>query len=212
MELAKVDGAWLLSGLRGVANAPVSPETEAAIHARLHLAGVGRLADGAHLPTSPADELRCERVRQIGTRSFTAGERGEMASALRSIHGRSRADGDAAYCIAGLSRGFVQFLDRRGEALYLVEVCSHHYEETIGPRLTEQGVTLLVDECGFRWPLEKGNFARDVSVPDEHACGEIADFALGILHEFFGHRSGRKISFEVYVPCAGALVEFLRRH
>ncbi len=206
VELVAVAGSWVLGEIGVAGNAPLPAETEtsirASIAASLGAAAVADRREAAGRVRGAAFE-HCMAVARAG---FTDRERAEVADALWSLHGRSLSPTEGAFAIVEARKSeslYFQCLADPGSN-YFVEISSHWYAPAMSSYLTSAAVRLL-DDSGFEWPRKLANFKRLFHVASRSDCEDLADFALGALHELFGVHPEAELNLKVHVPVGAGI-------
>jgi hypothetical protein len=199
VELAAIDGQWVLGDVAGHANKPLDADTERAIRAAVaEVLGPSAVADRREA-TARSRGTGFEHCAAIGRREFAEPDRAALADELWSIHGRGLSPNKGAYVIVDTAGPcYLQCLADPGST-YFIELSSHRYAPEVGDHLTSEMVTLL-ETSGFEWPRGKANFRRILRVERHADCVELADFALGALHEMFGVKTIAELRRKVHIP------------
>jgi len=201
VQLLRSTCRWHLGPILGPHNRPLSSsEAEPIVgHAEDLIAAAGS-------DLSPPREDSISAIVSLGEtarQSFSARELDRVVTALRNIHRKSKGPGPEtnAYCILEALHGYIQFMDFDGSGELLCEIQSHRFSETLDGSMTNDIVD-LIERAGFSWPAPHAeqNFVRRIPIRSDLEIDSLAGFALGVLAEVFGFRSGKALAVKVHLP------------
>lgn len=197
-ELVRQGATWVPGAILGYENSPVTPKVAQSIEAELQ-----RLGKSVSVPDDVAAaevDAYVGKLRQIARETFAAEEIASLASPLQAIQAKSESWSNGAFAIFELEQGgYVQFMSSPDGKEYLLEICSHNYDENVSEVLTADAVA-IIEWAGFVWPNGMHNFKRWFSISSPEDIRAMAELTLAILAGVFGLREGGCILIDTHIP------------